>query len=134
MPKPPTFKTDELKIPTTSMASAAQRPLEKSRLAPLILITLVILLLVVLAGLYYWQQLLTTAPLVPSASLRPTAEQNQEPESTTARAQTDSISTLSTSDELNAIEADLGSTNLNSLDSELRAIDAELESLLTTEQ
>lgn len=133
MPKPPTFKTDELKIPSASIASVTQRPLEKSRMAPLILVTLVVLLIGVLAGLYYWQQLLTTAPLVPSASLRPTAEQNQEPESTTARAQTDIISTLSTSDELTAIEADLGSTNLNSLDSELRAIDAELESLLTTE-
>jgi hypothetical protein len=133
MSKPPTFKTDELKIPASSLASVTQRPLEKSRLAPLILLTLVVLLLVVLAGLYYWQQLLTTTPLVPSASLRPTAEQNQEPESTTARAQTDIISTLSTSNEITAIEADLGSTNLNSLDSELQAIDAELQSLLIAE-
>lgn len=133
MPKPPTFEIDELKMPSARLASVAQRPLEKSKMAPVILSTLVILLLVVLAGLYYWQQLLTTTPLVPSTSLRPTAEQNQEPESTTARAQTDSIATVNTSDELTAIEADLDSTNLNSLDSELRAIDAELEALLQAE-
>ncbi len=60
--------------------------------------------------------------------LRPTADTNQEPESATAYAQVDSLNTMSTSDELGAIEADLESTNLDSLTREMNAIQAELGS------
>ena len=129
--KPPTFKDEELKVPETSrLRRAAMSPVEKNRFAPMILGTLIILLLLVLAGLYYWHDLITQSPIVTSISNRPTEEQNQEPESTTARAQTDAMESLSTSDEIPALEADIEGTNLETLDSELNAIDAELEAAL----
>ena len=128
---PPTIKDEVLNVPETSpLRRAAMSPVEKNRFAPMILGTLIILLLLVLAGLYYWHDLITQSPIVTSISNRPTEEQNQEPESTTARAQTDAMETLSTSDEIPALEADIEGTNLETLDSELNAIDAELEAAL----
>jgi len=57
---------------------------------------------------------------------RPTAEINREPESTTAYTQVEILNTLSNSDELSAIEADLESTNLDFLLQEINAIETEL--------
>ena len=56
-----------------------------------------------------------------------TAEENNEPESTTADAQVQALETVSTSNEIEAIEADIESTDLDELDAELEAIDAELD-------
>ena len=96
-----------------------------------LIITLIfITLFLILIGLFYWWSSLSNVPVTPKITPeRPTAEVNKEPESTTARAQTDSFNAMSTSDELTAIEADLESTNLNSLDSEITAIEAELEAV-----
>jgi uncharacterized Zn finger protein len=60
-------------------------------------------------------------------SLRPTAEMNKEPETTTATAQVEAFNTMSTSDEISSIEADLDSTNLVNLEIEMQQIDAELD-------
>ncbi len=128
---PPTFKDDELKVPESSrLRKAAFTPIEKTRFAPMILGTLIVLLLLVLGGLYYWHSIITQAPIVTSVSGRPTEEQNQEPESETARAQEQALEVMSTSDELYAIEADIEGTNLETLESELNAIDAELNAAL----
>jgi hypothetical protein len=61
---------------------------------------------------------------------RPTAEMNQEPETTNAEAQVESYGALSTSDEISALEADLGSTDITNLEIELQQIDAELEAAM----
>jgi hypothetical protein len=93
-----------------------------------ILFLLVALLLAILGGMYHWFIVLKKdVPNIVSTSLRPTAAENKEPESTTARAQTEAYGVVSTSDEVPAIEADVAGTNLDSLDSELSAIDNELD-------
>lgn len=88
---------------------------------------LVVLLLLILGGMYWWYVTILQVDLVTPTATRPTPEQNNEPESTTAEAQTQVMGTMSTSDELSAIEADLEGTNLDSLDAELTAIEAELD-------
>lgn len=61
-----------------------------------------------------------------STTLRPTPETNREPESPTAYAEVQTLNTLSPSDELSAIEADLKSTNLDILNKEMVIIENEL--------
>ncbi|MEN9920779.1 MAG: hypothetical protein RL538_672 [Candidatus Parcubacteria bacterium] len=99
-----------------------------------ILILLVALLLAVLGGMFYWFSMLgKDSPVIVPTVLRPTAEQNNEPESTTAEAQAEAYGVVSTSDEVPAIEADIEGTNLDSLDAELDAIEAELDAALVEE-
>ena len=96
-----------------------------------ILILLVVLLVSVLGGMYYWFTVArNNTPVISPSGLRPSASQNNEPESTTAEAQVEAMGVVSTSDEIPAIEADVESTNLDSLDSELNAIEAEIDSAL----
>lgn len=82
--------------------------------------------LAIILGLILWYQkdANTIQPITPQ---RPSAAQNNEPESTTAEAEVESLSALSTSDEIPALEADLESTNLSSLTSDLNQIDAILQ-------
>jgi len=80
--------------------------------------------------MYYWFLTLESAEVEPAPIERPSREENNEPESTTAEAQVDTMQAVSTSDEITAIEADVEATNLESLDAELNAIDAELEAAL----
>ncbi len=99
-----------------------------------ILILLLVLLFSVLGGMYYWFTVLrTNTPVINPTSLRPTASQNNEPESTTAEAQVEALETVSTSDEVPAIEADVEGTNLDSLDAELDAIEKEIDAALVEE-
>lgn len=92
---------------------------------------LVVLLIAILAGLYYWYSAILSQPMtIEDPAMRPTAEENNEPESTGAEAQADSMNVVSTSDELSAIEADLESTDLNSLDTEMGSIDTEMNAAL----
>ena len=92
-----------------------------------IIILGLIALIIILIGLFYWWNSLTNPTATPAITPeRPSAETNKEPESANARAQTDSFNAMSTSDEIYTIEADLESTNLNTLDNELNAIEAEL--------
>ncbi len=99
-----------------------------------VLFLLVVLLIGILGGMYYWFIVLQNQTSNPVAvPVRPTAEQNNEPESTTAEAQVEALNTVSTSDELNAIEADLESTSLDGLEAELQAIEAELEASAAVE-
>lgn len=92
----------------------------------IILGILIIVLMAVLGGLYLWgaqlqQQL--TAPLPELTPTRPSDEENNEPESNNAEADVQVLQTLSTSDEISAIEADIESTNLDTLDAEITTLD-----------
>lgn len=127
----PSYQEDEMKYPAGSNAPtvAAKTPLSGG-----VLISLVAILCILLFGLYYWFAVLQTnqtnvAP-VPS---RPTASENNEPESTTAEVQVETLEVVSTSNEIDAIEADIEATNLDELDAELTAIDAELEAAIEAE-
>lgn len=95
-----------------------------------ILVLLVILLLAILGGMYRWFILLDNdIPAIP-ASLRPSAEENNEPESTGAEARAEAMGVVSNSSEIPAIEADIDSTDLDTLESELNSIEAELDAAL----
>ncbi len=96
-----------------------------------ILVLLIILLLAILGGMYRWFVLLDNDIPAISAGLRPSAEENNEPESTSAEARAEAMGVVSNSNEIPAIEADIESTlELDSLESDLNAIEAELDAAL----
>lgn len=88
---------------------------------------LIVILVLLLGGLYLWSTTLGDNIYIDSNATRPTAAENNEPESTNAEAEVETFQALSTSDELGAIEADLDSTNLDNLDTELITIEESLE-------
>ena len=98
-----------------------------------ILILLVVLLIAILGGMYRWFVILNNDVPTINAGLRPTALENDEPESTTAEARVEAMGVVSNSDEIPAIEADIESTDLDSMESELDAIEAELDAALEEE-
>jgi len=124
----PNFEGEEMKMPTEVAVAPAQE--NKNILNSTIILLLFIILVVILGGLYYWYSIVKSTPIIQPTSNRPTAEQNNEPESTNAEAQTQALDVVSTSDELGAIEADVSSTNLDNLDAELNALDNELNGAL----
>lgn len=125
-----TFSKDELKMPEERFGVTESH--EKTSYVGIILGVLIVVLMLILAGLYMWSQLLQnqSPAVVPQESARPTAEQNNEPESTNAEADVQVLQTMSTSDEISTIESDLDSTNLDGIDAELTAIDAELDAAM----
>ncbi|MBP6881305.1 MAG: hypothetical protein KBC35_01650 [Candidatus Pacebacteria bacterium] len=126
----PNFEGEKMKMPENSgTMPVVEQPRSTIINGPLLLV-LALLLIIILGGMYYWFSTLTieTAPIAEPS--RPTAAENNEPESTTAEAQVDMLEVTSPSDEITAIEADLEATNLDTLDSDLRAIDAEVEAAL----
>lgn len=130
----PNFEGEEMKMPENTDAQPVEKESSSLVNGPLLL-GLTVLLIALLGGMYYWFSTLTsetgTTP-APKAE-RPTAADNNEPESTTAEAQAGALQTTSPSDELGAIEADLEATDLESLDAEMQAIETELEAALETE-
>lgn len=125
-----TFSKDELKMPEERFGVTESH--EKTSYVGIILGVLIVVLMLILAGLYMWSQLLQnqSPAVVPQESAQPTAEQNNEPESTNAEADVQVLQTMSTSDEISTIESDLDSTNLDGIDAELTAIDAELDAAM----
>jgi hypothetical protein len=122
----PNFAGEEMKLPSQQPGDEASAG-AFGKNTGVIIAGLFVALGLILAGIFYWYSM-DTAPLAtPITPERPTAEMNKEPESPTATAQVESYGAMSTSDELDAIEADLEGTNLDALDSELMQIDAELE-------
>jgi len=87
------------------MGGMMREPQKKSSVGPIIGIVLVILI-IVLGGLYFWGK-----RLADNGDTLPPLE--EEP--------------LSTSDEVSDIEADLDATDLESLDADAAAIEAELQ-------
>lgn len=125
--KVPNFDGEAMKMPeNTDLVPEASAP--RSVTSGPLLVILAVLLFIILGGLYYWFSLLETAPapITITPIERPTIQENNEPESTTAEAQVDALSTVSTSNELQAIEADIESTNLDGLDEEMTDIEAEM--------
>lgn len=87
---------------------------------------LILLVVIILEGLYLWGQSLTkTDPAFQERVII-----NNEPETPRAVADAQILETLSPSDDLGAIEADLNSTNLDSIDADMTTIDAELNATL----
>ncbi len=80
-----------------------------------------VILIAILSGFFLWGSMLhkEVAPLTPPLP-------NNEPETPRATADQAILETLSPSNELDAIEADLTSTNLDLIDTDITAIDAEL--------
>lgn len=91
-----------------------------------ILAILVIMLVLVASGLYLWGGALSQD--IPQVEERRVI--NREPETPRATADVQITETLSPSDSIEAIEADISSTNFDSLDAELSTIDTELDSAL----
>lgn len=115
---------EEMKMPEEQFGGFTQE--DKSSHLGVILGVLIVVLMLILGGLYLWSASLQEQeqlPIVPN-SQRPTAEMNNEPESNNAEADAQTLQTMSTSDEVGAIEADLGSTNLDTINSDMNAIDA----------
>lgn len=121
----PQFDGEEMKMPES--AGIKHPSAQKSAVPGPVILVLGLLLLAILIGLYLWfTSMVEQTQQVEPVIERPTDEQNNEPESTTAEAQTDNLQTVSTSDEISAIEADIEATELEALDAEMNAIEAEL--------
>lgn len=123
----PNFEGEEMKMPENTDSQPAVKPEKSSVINGPLLLILAVLLVGILGGMYYWFGTLTATPADTPIPERPTPEQNNEPESTTAEAQAGAMMTTSSSDEISAIEADVEATDLDDLDAELNAIDAEFE-------
>ena len=120
---------EEIKMPEEQFGN--YEPEEHHSILGPVLGILIVLLILILGGLYLWGSVLKTQPVeIPDPATRPTAEENNEPETNNADAQVQALETVSNSDTLDAIEADIESTNLDELDAELNAIDAELDGAL----
>ncbi len=129
--KEPDFEGEVMKLPENQASLPISTASPSFAKGPIIL-ALLTALVTILAGLYYWFVILQTDYSIPvTTSVRPSAELNNEPESTTAEADVSALTTVSTSDELDAVEADLESTDLESLDTELLDIEAELNAART---
>lgn len=85
---------------------------------------LVIILIIILGGLYLWGSMLSESEN--EARVERTIP-NNEPETPRANADEQIFDTMSSSDELDAIRADLESTNLDTLDTEMSQIEIEME-------
>ncbi len=87
-----------------------------------ILGVLVVMLVLIFGGLFLWGSMLDKeAEVLPEPPIL-----NNEPETPRAVADQQILETLSPSDELDAIDADLGSSNFDSIDADMTTIDAEL--------
>lgn len=128
----PDFDSEEMKMPEgVSIEETRSTP---SMINGPLLGTLTVILILILGGMYYWFGTLETSEpdiiVAPAPTERPTPEENDEPESTTAEAVVETQEVLSPSDEIEAIESDLEATDLESLDAELQAIENELDAAL----
>jgi hypothetical protein len=104
---------------------------EKTSYFGMTLSFLIIMLMVILAGLYVWnEEMKNNKNIVPFATItRPSAQENNEPESTTAEAEVETLGAMSTSDELGAIESDLVGTPFETevFEASLQNIETELQ-------
>lgn len=126
MDNEPHFDGEKMKMPSESN-NTAREDNATTQTKGIFIFGMVAALLVILIGLIYWYTTATVPVATTPEPMRPTAEMNKEPETTTATAQVESFGAMSTSDELSTIEADLESTNLDTLDTELTQIDTELQ-------
>ncbi len=126
MENEPQFEGEEMKLPEEDISTDADDT-QPQNSSGVVIFILFAILAAVLVGMYFWYEASTTIPQTTNEASRPTLEENKEPETTTATAQTESFNAMSTSDEITAIEADLESTDLDNLEAEMLQIEAELE-------
>ncbi|MEK7635255.1 MAG: hypothetical protein AAB446_02390 [Patescibacteria group bacterium] len=89
---------------------------EKKSKGPLIAV-IIILALIIVGGLYFLKQRVSQPVYTPPATT----------ETAVSDTVTDSLNAQSSSDDLNSIEADLNSTNIDAVDQGASAIDAQLQ-------
>ncbi len=130
----PNFENEKMHIPTTRVGTPTVASDAPRLLSAPIIVLLFLILVAILGGFYYWYTIVMQEQVVPQVTTRPTAEQNNEPESTTAEARTGLMDVVSTSDELGAIAADAQSTNLDDLTSEITPIETDLEAAMNAGQ
>src|SRR5690606_34810544 len=113
---------DGLKMPEERFGSSQTE--ENQPYLGIVLSVLILLLIFILGGLYMWGKTMenTPEPVVEEVE-RPTAEENNEPESTNAEADVQVLETSSPSNEMGAIRAELESTDTTELNTELQAIE-----------
>ncbi|MFM2424274.1 MAG: hypothetical protein RLZZ70_665 [Candidatus Parcubacteria bacterium] len=121
---PPNFDGEEMKIPTEMKKSSAEET-NPSLINGPILILLFAILVAILCGIYYWYTVVMSTPIA-EIPQRPTDAMNNEPESATTEARTSATDVVSTSDALDAITADVESLNLDDVETNIQAIDTEL--------
>lgn len=88
-----------------------------------ILGVLIVVLVLILGGLYLWGSMIAKNE---QRAYMERSIPNNEPETTRANTDKQILDTTSSSNDLDAIYADLESTNLDDLDSELGQIDVEM--------
>ncbi len=108
---------------TMKMPEGASRGVTHSHLGP-ILGVLLILLVIIAVGLYLWGAELMRNTSTNSETGRVIV--NDEPETPRAEADIQILETLSPSNEISAIEADVMSTNLDSIDADILVAEQEL--------
>ena len=120
----------EMKLPENETIET-EASVKQFSFSSVLLALLIVVLLIILGGLLWWGKLLLEdiepAPAV--TATRPTAEENNEPESTTAEAEVSVLEAQSPSDDLAAIEADLLGTDLDSIERELENLNQIFETM-----
>ena len=114
----------EMKMPQDGFVESEPET-KQIPLMPIILFGVILILIGILGALLWWGSQFLTGPEVASptpVATRPTAAENNEPESTNAEADLTVIQALSTSDEITAIEADLFGTDIEGLDPEITTL------------
>jgi cytoskeletal protein RodZ len=130
-PVVPNFEGETMKMPENNDLPESDTNESSSIINAPLLFTLAVLLVLILAGMFYWFNVVSQNAETPTTTVeRPTPEENNEPESTTAEAQVETMQAVSTSDEISAIESDIEGTMLDNIANELNAIDAEIEAAL----
>ena len=120
---PQEFTADEMRMPENTLAPEV---VAHHNRVGLILGLLIVLLVLILGGLYLWYSAAFQPALMPQPEERFVPEMPNEPEMQNADAEVQKLNTVSTSNEIDAIEADVNSTDLDQMDAELNSIDAEL--------
>lgn len=93
---------------------------------------MIIMLLVILVGLYLWGREMQNEVQPSPTVTRPSAMENNEPESTTLEAEVETLGAMSTSDELPPLESELVGTPFEEevFDAMLDNIETEIKSAL----
>ena len=114
---------EEMKMPEEQFGNFTSE--ETSSHLGIILGVLIVVLMLILGGLYLWSTTLQqeVPPIMNPSNQLPTAQENNEPESNNAEADVQTLETLSTSDEIDAMNADIESTNTQTLDADLIILD-----------
>ncbi len=122
----PNFEGEKMKMPENTDLPPEETK-SKSVINGPVLGMLTLLLILILGGMYYWFFTINKSPEIIPPSDRPTAEENNEPESNTAEAQVKINDVSGSSDEIGTLEADLDSTIIDTNITDLDIIDNEIE-------